>query len=38
MGSDIMALNGKKNHYNVKVLQSYGVSITLKDLINLNTD
>jgi len=26
-----MTLKGKKNHYNVKLLRGYGVSITLKD-------
>jgi len=26
-----MTLKGKKNHYNVKLLRDYGVSINLKD-------
>lgn len=26
-----MTLTGKKNHYNVKLLRGYGVSINLKD-------
>jgi len=26
-----MILKGKKNHYNVKLLSGYGVSINLKD-------
>ncbi len=26
-----MTLKGKKNHYNVKLLRGYGVSISLKD-------
>ncbi|VVC05922.1 Uncharacterised protein [uncultured archaeon] len=26
-----MTLKGKKNHYNIKLLRGYGVSINLKD-------